>query len=451
MSSPPQWQPLLADGSAAAAGASGRWLTEGSDLVGTDAEARVALWSADRLPLAFPRDWPAVFKQNATLKAMLNKKMLCGVRCRAADPPSEADVAAATAAGVSLRPLHSFDNAEAVAARLGWQVVKGFVVLERADRTAGESFVALRHWWNARSEGGAWVDLTPCQWSADGHARVVLVESLLGEKQPALLTTASRDFAMALAARLGAGARPAPPLATADAPASGGGGGGGGGGEKGKPGRLDYAKWDHLDVSDDDDELAPPPVDAAEAARAAEHHRKLAEEQQRRAEQQAVRSVVDAAAAAAAAGDGDTLAHLQEQARAAAPLDASMEQILAALPEAAQLAARAAAAAAASSASAGAVGAADAEGGPSLRELMAAAKLGVGGDDNAAGDPQLEDPGDFVDDVATAARLEAERETAALARARAVPPRPGEPTTGGSAEARVEWLGEWNDYGSRKG
>ena len=457
MSSPP-WEPLLADGSAAAAGSSGRWLTEGSDLVGTDAEARVALWSADRLPLAFPRDWPAVFKNNATLKAMLNKKMLCGVRCRAVDPPSEADEAAASAAGVPLRPLHSFDNAEAVAAKLGWQVIKGFVVLERTDRAAGESFVALRHWWNARSEGGAWVDLTPCVWSADGRARVVLVESLLGEKQPTLLTAASRDFAMTLAARLGAGARPAPPLATADVPASDGGsggegGGGSGGGGKVKPGRLDYAKWDHLDVSDDD-EPAPPPVDAAEAARAAEHHRKVAEEQQRRAEQQAVRSVVDAAAAATAAGDADALAKLQEQARAAAPLDEPMEQILAALPEAAQLAARAAAAAAASSsagagAGAGAAGAADADGGPSLRELMAAAKLGVG-DDDADGDPQLEDPGDFVDDVATAARIEAEREAAALARARAVAQRPAEPTTPGSAEARFEWLGEWTDYGSKK-
>ena len=250
MPSPP-WQPLLADGSAAAAGVCGRWLTEGSDLVGTDAEARVALWSADRLPLAFPREWPAVFKQNATLKAMLNKTMLCGVRCRAVDPPTEADVVAGAAAGVLLRPLHSFDNAEAVAARLGWQVVKGFVVLERADRAAGESFVALRHWWNARGEGGAWVDLTPCPWSAEGlHARVVLVESLLGEKQPALLTTTSRDFAMALAARLSAGARPAPPSATADVDTAAV---AAAGGKKGKPGSgLDYAKWDQLDVSDDD-------------------------------------------------------------------------------------------------------------------------------------------------------------------------------------------------------
>eukprot|EP00964_Phaeocystis_antarctica_P027676 scaffold15618_cov60-Phaeocystis_antarctica.AAC.5 len=145
--------PVTADGTPAGIGASGRWLTA-EDLFAGDAKDQAALSSpclADRLPLIFPRDWPAVFTRGETLKPMVNK-MLRGVRCRAVVPPSAAEVAAAAELG--LRPLHSFDNAEAVAASLGWPVVKGFLVLERADTGAdGASFVAIRHWWNVR-EGG---------------------------------------------------------------------------------------------------------------------------------------------------------------------------------------------------------------------------------------------------------------------------------------------------------
>ena len=114
--------------------------------------------------------------------------------------------AAVAAAGVQLRPLHSFDNAAAIAARLGWQLVKGFVVLERLDCSPGTSFVALRHWWNAKPEGAVWADLTPSSWSGDGDdTRRLLVESPLGDKQPSTLSAPSREFAVALAARLAAG------------------------------------------------------------------------------------------------------------------------------------------------------------------------------------------------------------------------------------------------------
>jgi len=214
------FEPVTADGAPAGIGASGRWLSA-EDLFAADAKDQAALsslCSADWLPLIFPRDWPAVFTRE-TLKVMVNKT-LRGVRCRAVVPPSAAEVAAAARLG--LRPLHSFDNAEAVAATLGWPVVKGFLVLERVDAGAdGASFVAIRHWWNVREsgtregggrEGGVWLDLTPRPWGelgavgdggggGHGDARVVLVESLRGEKLAAPLSAAGRDFATALAAR----------------------------------------------------------------------------------------------------------------------------------------------------------------------------------------------------------------------------------------------------------
>ncbi|EOD36535.1 hypothetical protein EMIHUDRAFT_226312 [Emiliania huxleyi CCMP1516] len=188
-----EWQPLDDAGTPAASGCVGRWLTEASDLAATDAEARVAMWSSDRLPLRFPQEWPAAFK-SAPLRRLLNKSMLNGVRCRAVPPPTAAEHAAA--AGVVLEPLHSFSNAERVAAASGWAVVKGFWVFELADAPPSASFVAVRHWWNATSSGG-WVDLTPRLSEAAGEEprSRLLVESALGDKAADKLTAAGRDFA----------------------------------------------------------------------------------------------------------------------------------------------------------------------------------------------------------------------------------------------------------------
>ena len=173
-----------------------RWLSTSDDVVATDADGRVALWSADALPLCHPRDWPAAFRSCAPLKELVNKKGLRGTRCRSCAilPPP------AAAAAVELRAFHPFSNSEAVHAALGWPVVKGFVVLERADCAVGASFVALKWWWNEDSSTGSWVDLTPVPWP-DGEQRL-LVESPLGEKEEQTLSAAQRDFAVAAAAGL---------------------------------------------------------------------------------------------------------------------------------------------------------------------------------------------------------------------------------------------------------
>ena len=72
--------PVTADGAPASIGASGRWLTA-EDLFAADAKDQAheegtssLRCSADRLPLIFPRDWPAVFTRE-TMKVMVNKTL----------------------------------------------------------------------------------------------------------------------------------------------------------------------------------------------------------------------------------------------------------------------------------------------------------------------------------------------------------------------------------------
>ena len=516
------FEPATADGAPAGIGASGRWLSA-EDLFAADAKDQAALsslCSADWLPLIFPRDWPAVFTRE-TLKVMVNKT-LRGVRCRAVVPPSAAEVAAAARLG--LRPLHSFDNAEAVAATLGWPVVKGFLVLERVDAGAdGASFVAIRHWWNVREsgtregggrEGGVWLDLTPRPWGelsavgdggggGHGDARVVLVESLRGEKLAAPLSAAGRDFATALAARLGANTAPLPlkgatavaasatapaatpaatpatsaavpalaaPATTAAPPATAAAAPPAAAARASR--KFDYSKWDQLVLSGDEEEQEVASGEEHATARAAAAEQQLAEAARREGrcvERRAVRAAVDAAAAAAAAGDAEALERLVEGARSAAPLDPATEAVLSRLPQAAQIAARAAAAIANAGASGGGGAGGTAGGGggggdgaaarekrgePSLRELLSAAQGAEAGAEagaregaeEEAADPELEDPDEFVDDLDVTARAEAERDAAAAARTVA-----GEVARARAAEAaassdRLEWVGEWADY-----
>ena len=66
------WQPIADDGAPAGANAQGRWLDQAADLVATDADSRVALWTAPALKLEFPHNWPAVFKESPTLKGLIH-------------------------------------------------------------------------------------------------------------------------------------------------------------------------------------------------------------------------------------------------------------------------------------------------------------------------------------------------------------------------------------------
>ena len=344
------WAPLTPDGAPAPANSTGYWLSQGEDLVATDANGRVALWSADSLPTCFPRGWPNVFKESAVLKQFVNKSQLKGVRCRAVDraaPPSVAARKSATAANVPLHALHSFSNALSLSEELGWTVVKGFLVLESvsAGAASATSFVALRHWWNATSDG-AWVDLTPPLLpDSDGEeTRVLLVESALGEKAASSLTPARQQFAVALAERLAKGLASLRPSATkvdgaaaaiAAVDVSDNNGRAAAtttNAAAGKPNaatttttttsaasspqkkspaskaNVDYSKWDALDVSDDDEE-----VNQRQMQESAAKQKELME---RAAAQQQVK-------ASSSGGSAAPAPHQQQQQRPAPPPPAS--------------------------------------------------------------------------------------------------------------------------------
>ena len=192
--------PLSLEGTPASIGALGRWLCESDDVIATEGESLVLSTAA--LNLGFPRDWPAVFKQSAALRRLVNV-VLKGTRCRAISHPpcgSDADIGAVHASGA--QPMHSFSNAERLCVALpSWKLVKGFAVFERLDAQAGTSFVAIRHWWNM-SPSGTWLDFTPVLAPACCAGKLLLIESTLGEKPEAPLRGSGQEFAIALADRL---------------------------------------------------------------------------------------------------------------------------------------------------------------------------------------------------------------------------------------------------------
>ena len=59
-------------------------------------QQRARRGTEEREILEFPRGWPAIFKESAALRTLVNKK-LRGTRCRAVDPPAEVDKKAARA------------------------------------------------------------------------------------------------------------------------------------------------------------------------------------------------------------------------------------------------------------------------------------------------------------------------------------------------------------------
>jgi hypothetical protein len=199
---------------------------------------------------------------------------------------------------------------------------------------------------------------------------------------------------------------------------------------------LDYAKWDALDISDEEEEEADRQRNATAARRAAEQRRHEEEMAAAfKAQHDSVTSAMDAAVAATTAGNIDALDGMSAAARAAAPLSADMEELIATLPLAAQIAARAAAANAAG------IGGADAGagGGSSLQELLAGAAIA-----NAADDPGLEDPREFFHhDAVAEAAAEQRAARAAELRARAEAAVAASAKKGDEAN-RVEWLGDWS-------
>ena len=133
-------------------------------------------------------------------------------------------------------------------------------------------------------------------------------------------------------------------------------------------------------------------------------------------------SAVDAAVTATTDGDVETLEQLQAAAKATAPLSAEMEEVISALPQAAQLAARASAATSSGME-------ADGNGpAPSLSELLTAQAVNVDADD-----PELEDPREFFSNTAPPDLAQpAERK------------QQQQPRGAVDAQERVEWLGDWS-------
>lgn len=110
-----------------------------------------------------PRNWPACFKENAALKAFLNKTIK-GKKVRLTSMPPDDIVEAIK--GVALK---TDNQALEISDTLGWEVVRGFAVFE-VEQQPGV-FVAQERTWNLHPRN-IWVRL-----DAAAFDEVVLVEA----------------------------------------------------------------------------------------------------------------------------------------------------------------------------------------------------------------------------------------------------------------------------------
>lgn len=250
-----------ADGAEAIIGeSSGYWL-DNSDFLFTDAARMDAGYLS---ALGFPRNWPAAYTENTTLKALLGKRgKLAAKRVAVAGVPTREE--RAQLPELVLWPLQSFANAERTAERgAGVGVVRGWAIFERLDRPVGAAFVAERYWWNVLP-GGRWVDLTP---RPEAWDTLLLAEAAHGApKDRTLLTAAQAELGARLLERrfpgtcapLGppaaAAAWPratapgptAPPPAAAAAERAAAGAHG-----RGRGRGVDYSKFSRIEDSDDE-------------------------------------------------------------------------------------------------------------------------------------------------------------------------------------------------------
>ena len=116
-----------------------------------------------------PRGWPDCFKTQ-TMKTFIANE-LAGRRVRLSEAPDPEHLE--MAAGIGLAASDSRGNALKLRDRYGWEMLGGFMLLERADAPAGSAdlYVGEPHYWNANSRG-LWIDLTPRR-----YKDIVLVES----------------------------------------------------------------------------------------------------------------------------------------------------------------------------------------------------------------------------------------------------------------------------------
>ena len=127
--------------------------------------------------LSPPRGWPGCFSE-PPLRAFLERE-LGGKRVRLCGRTP-----AGHAAHLELSASDSRTNAELVRRHMGWPVVSGYALYERADAPAdagaAERYIGVARYWNARGDDGVWIDATP-----RAHAQLVLVESPRARAPPA--------------------------------------------------------------------------------------------------------------------------------------------------------------------------------------------------------------------------------------------------------------------------
>ena len=140
---------------------------EENDLALEDNDASVP--AANPMLISPPRGWPGCFSTPALKEFVANE--LNGRKVRLSERPPEAE--AELVHGLDLNPSDPRANAVRVREALGYDILGGFALYERADAVTGgsDAYTAQPHWWNVTPKG-LWIDATPRP-----HAELVLVES----------------------------------------------------------------------------------------------------------------------------------------------------------------------------------------------------------------------------------------------------------------------------------
>lgn len=129
-----------------------------------------------------PREWPACFSMPALKRFVMTE--LQGKRVRLIGPPPPTELARAQKLGMDEEDTRA--NAIKVRSALGWEIIAGFALLEKARASGVEAptfvdearamsanpiYVGHQRWWNVTPKG-IWLDLSPRK-----YKKMVLVES----------------------------------------------------------------------------------------------------------------------------------------------------------------------------------------------------------------------------------------------------------------------------------
>ena len=167
------------EGEVATIGSLGYWL-EASDfvIIGEDHPDNVA----DIGPHCFPRDWPDVYDESRSLRALLKARGPCAAKRVSVVPQPDEPLD-----GLEVRYLQSSLNAEKACELAPLKVVEGWAIYDLLDDVTGAAFLAERYWWN-ETEDGTWVDYSP---RPENMEQILLAEATfpVGPKQSTALTS----------------------------------------------------------------------------------------------------------------------------------------------------------------------------------------------------------------------------------------------------------------------